>query len=50
VTGWRRIGGGGKDGNRVDEKGYKESLGGRAMDCSTRRGGKVKRIRIGIRK
>jgi hypothetical protein len=32
----------------VDEKGLKEYLGGRTMDCSTG-GWKVKRVRIGIR-
>jgi hypothetical protein len=44
-------GGGGwevKSGERVDEKGQKEYLGARAMDCSTGGGGKVKRTRIGI--
>jgi hypothetical protein len=34
---------------RVDEKGQKEYLGGRTMDFSTA-GGKVKRVRKGIRK
>jgi hypothetical protein len=32
---------------RVEEKGQKESLGGRTMDCSIGEGGKVKRVRIG---
>jgi hypothetical protein len=39
-----------KTGERVDEKGQKELLGGRTMDCSTGKEGKVKGIRIGIRK
>jgi hypothetical protein len=50
VTGWWRIGGRGEDGERVDEKGQKEQLGGRTMDCSTGKGGKVKGVRLGIRK
>jgi hypothetical protein len=33
----------------VDEKGQKEDLGERTMDCCTGEGGKVKRVRIGIR-
>jgi hypothetical protein len=33
----------------VDEKGQKE-LRGSTMDCITGKGGKVKRVRIGIRK
>jgi hypothetical protein len=33
----------------VDEKEQKELLKGRTMDCSTGEGGKVKRVRIGIR-
>jgi hypothetical protein len=45
VRGW-----GGEHWERVDEKGQKESLGGRTMDCSTGQGGKVKGVRIGIRK
>jgi hypothetical protein len=53
VTGWRRIGGRGEDRERVDEsdeKGQKEYLGGRTMGCSIRKGGKVKGVRIGLRK
>jgi hypothetical protein len=42
--------GGGNDGYRVDGKGQKEYLGGRTMDCSTRKGGKVKGVLIGVRK
>jgi hypothetical protein len=34
----------------VDEKGEKELLEGRTMDCSTGKRGKVKGVRIGIRK
>jgi hypothetical protein len=34
----------------VDEKGQKEYLGRRAMDFSTGEGGKVKEVRVGIRK
>jgi hypothetical protein len=49
VTGWGRIRGG-NDGERVDEKGQKEYLRGRTMDCSIRKGWKVKGERIGIRK
>jgi hypothetical protein len=37
-------------GERVDEKGQKEFLGGKTMGCSTRKGGKVKGVRIGTRK
>jgi hypothetical protein len=37
-----------KTGERVDEKGQKEKLGGRTMDCSTGVGGIVKRMRIRI--
>jgi hypothetical protein len=36
-------------GGRVDENGQEEYLGGRAIDCSTGEGGKVERVRIGIR-
>jgi hypothetical protein len=43
------LGGGGEDRERVEEKGQKEQLGGRTLDCSTREGGRVKRMRIGIR-
>jgi hypothetical protein len=32
----------------VDEKGPKEYLGWRTMDCSTRKGEKVNGLRIGI--
>jgi hypothetical protein len=45
----------GKDGGRqrqgkeVDEKGQKEYLEGRTVDCSTGEGGKVKRMKTGIR-
>jgi hypothetical protein len=46
VTGWGRIGGECEDRGTVDEKGQK--LGGRTMDCSTGKGGKVKGVRIGI--
>jgi hypothetical protein len=38
-----------EDGGRLNEKGQKEYLGGRTMDCGTGEGGKVKRVRIGIR-
>jgi hypothetical protein len=41
--------GGGKDGERVDEKWQKELLEGRTMDCSTGEGRKVKRVKIRIR-
>jgi hypothetical protein len=34
----------------VKEKEQKEYLGGRKMDCSIRKGGKVKGVRIRIRK
>jgi hypothetical protein len=34
----------------VDERGQKEYFGGRTMDCRTRKGEKVKGVRIGIRK
>jgi hypothetical protein len=37
-------------GERVDEKEKKEYLGGRTMDCSIRKGEKVKGVRIWIRK
>jgi hypothetical protein len=39
VTVWGRIEEGGKDGESVDEKGQKEWLGRRTMDCSTGEGG-----------
>jgi hypothetical protein len=35
-----------KTGERVNGKGHKE-LRGRAMDCSTAEGGKVKKVTIG---
>jgi hypothetical protein len=38
-----------KTGEIVDEKGQKELLGGRTKDYSVGEGGKVKRVRIGIR-
>jgi hypothetical protein len=50
VTGWGRIRVGGEDGERVDEKGQKESLGERTIDCSKGKGWKVKGVRLGIRK
>jgi hypothetical protein len=34
----------------MNEKGQKEHLGGRIMDCSTGEGQEVKFVRIGIRK
>jgi hypothetical protein len=37
-------------GKRVGEKGQKELLGMGAMDFSTREGGRVKRIRVGMRR
>jgi hypothetical protein len=43
------LGGKVKTGGRVDEKGQKEYLGGRIMDCGTGEGGSMKRIRIGMR-
>jgi hypothetical protein len=33
----------------VDEKGKKEQLGGRTMNCGTGKGKKAKVVRIGIR-
>jgi hypothetical protein len=40
-----------KAGERVDEKGQKEYLGRRAMDCSTGEGGgRVKGVKVGIRR
>jgi hypothetical protein len=33
----------------VDEEGKKEYSGGRTMNCSTKEGGKVKRVSVGIR-
>jgi hypothetical protein len=50
VTDWGSLEGEAKTGERVDEKGQKEKLGGRSMDCRTRKGGKVKVVKIGIRK
>jgi hypothetical protein len=35
MTGWGRIGGGGKDGERMDEKGQTEWSGERTMDTVT---------------
>jgi hypothetical protein len=35
---------------RVDEKGQNELLGREAMDFSTKEGGKVKGVRVGIRR
>jgi hypothetical protein len=34
----------------VDEKGKKELLGRRAMDFSTKEGGRVKVVRVGMRR
>jgi hypothetical protein len=45
VTGLGRIRGGDEDRG----KSGREELGGRTMDCNTGEGGKVKRVRIGIR-
>jgi hypothetical protein len=42
--------GGGEDGGRVNEKGQKEYLGGKTMDCSAGEEGKLKGVRIEIRK
>jgi hypothetical protein len=42
VTVWGSIRKGGEDGETVDEKGKKEKFGGRTMDCSIGKGGKVK--------
>jgi hypothetical protein len=47
---WGRKGREGEDGERVDEKDQKEQLRGRTMDCSTEKRGKVKGVRIVIRK
>jgi hypothetical protein len=50
LTCWGRIGGGGEGrGREWMRKGRKRSWG-RTMDCHTRQGGKVKGVRIGIRK
>jgi hypothetical protein len=38
-----------KIGEKVNEKGQKEKLGCRTMDCATGEEGKVRRVRIGIR-
>jgi hypothetical protein len=37
-------------GEKVDEKGKKEYLGKRAIDFSTGKGGRVKEVRVGMRK
>jgi hypothetical protein len=51
VTGGARIGGEGEGwGNRVGEKGQNELLGRGAMDFSTGEGGRVKRMRMGMRR
>jgi hypothetical protein len=51
VTGWGRIGREGEGWvNRVGKKGLNELLGRRAMDFSTREGGRVKGVRVGMRR
>jgi hypothetical protein len=48
--GWGRIKGGVKVGGRVDKKGQQEYLGRRTMDCSTGEGGRVKEVRVGMKR
>jgi hypothetical protein len=48
VTGLGRMRGKG-GGKRVDENGQNELLGRKAMDFSTREGGRVKGVRVGMR-
>jgi hypothetical protein len=51
VTGWGRMKGEGEGWRkRVDEKGQNELLERGAMDFSTEEGGRVKGMRIGVRK
>jgi hypothetical protein len=51
VTGWGRMGGEGEGwGKRVGKKGKNELLGRGAMDFSTREGGRVKGMRVGMRR
>jgi hypothetical protein len=49
VTGWERVVGGRRIWGKEWMRRIREKLGGKTMDCSTRGGGKVKRLRIGIR-
>jgi hypothetical protein len=51
VTSWGRMGGEGEGwGKKVCEKGQNKLLGRGVMDFSTGEGGRVKRIKVGMRR